>query len=330
LDLFTKGEALDGFNPFSTSKILCKRLPPRLKRDTVLKELYAALEETPPPSLWTVAEGLGYKQTVSLRNVNAQLCDQLVANFNQHTLGKEKAIFKAQIQDDEVIKSALESALKENSPPSLGQIARRLGYTASQALRRRFPILCKVLADKKRTLESHRREQAEVELEQALSSDPPISLDAIVKKLGYRTDAVLRTKYPELCRRIRECYAKYNQMQFMLRVKHELELALIESPPPTVKVVFVRIGVSDRFLYTHFPKEHKLISKRYLEHRKNQSELNKEKDKMKIRNIIQELIKQKKFPSMNAVMDIYTASYLKRPEVWSTILQARQEFGFPI
>ena len=50
--------------------------------------------------------------------------------------------------------------------------------------------------------------------------------------------------------------------------------------------------------------------------------------KREIRGIVQHLIKREKYPSMNAVMDVCTASYLKRPEVWSTVLQAREEFGF--
>jgi hypothetical protein len=48
LDLLTKGDSLNGFNPLSTSTILSKRLSPRLKRETVLKALFAAIEETPP------------------------------------------------------------------------------------------------------------------------------------------------------------------------------------------------------------------------------------------------------------------------------------------
>ena len=275
-----------------------------------------------------MAERLGYKSTRPLRNINAQLCEQIVANFNQHAREKIKRTFNARIQDDEVIKSALEFALKENSPPSLAEIARQLGYKSSQPIQKHFPLLYKALAKKRREPESHRREQIKVELEQALSSDPPISLDAIAKKLDYRTDAVLRTKYPKLCRKIRDRYAKYKRTQFMLRVKHEVESVLVESPPPPFKVAPGRVGVSDSFLRTHFPKEHRLISARYLEYRKDQSERNKENDRNKIRDIVQDLIKRGLFPSMNAVLDIYTASYLKRPEVWSTVLQAREEFGF--
>lgn len=331
LDLLTKEDSLDGFNPLSTSTLLSKRLSPRLKRENVQEALSAAVRETPPPSLNELAQRLGYSCAQTLRRINAQVCDQIVANFNQSARGKMKGKFStARLQEDAVIKLALESALKEDLPPTLSHIARQLGYASCEALRYRSPDLCKALADKRLTLESGRRNQIKPELEHALSVNPPISLDSIAKKLGYRTNAVLRTKYPELCRKIRDRYAKYNQTQFILRVKHEVELVLVESPPPPTKVALGRIGVSDGFLKTHFPKEHRLISARYLEYRKGQSERNKENDKRKIRDIIQDFIKREKFPSMNAVLDVYTASYLKRPEVWFTILQAREEFGFHV
>jgi AraC-like DNA-binding protein len=229
LDLLTKEDSLDDFNPLSASTLLSKRLSPRLKRENVLKALFAAVEETPPPSLNELAQRLGYSCAQILRRINAKVCDQILANFNQSGRGKMKGKFStARIQEDIVIKVALESALKEELPPALGHIARQLGYTSCQALRYHFPHLCKALADKRLSLESIRRDQIKPELEQAISTDPPVSLDAIAKKLGYRTNAVLRTKYPELCRKIRDRHAKYNRTQFMLRVKHEVESVLIE------------------------------------------------------------------------------------------------------
>jgi AraC-like DNA-binding protein len=329
LDLLTREDSLDSFNPIRLSTLLGKRLSPRLKKGNVLKVLLAALEETPPPSLNEMAERLGYKSSLPLRRYFPQVCDQIVANYQQSSRGKEKRKFStARIQGDEVIKSALESALKEIYPPSLTHIAKQLGYTSSQSLRSRFPDLCKALADKRLTFESDRRDRVKLELETALTMDPPVSLDSIVEKLGYRTNAVLRTSYPELCRKIRDRWTKYNQTQFMLRVRREVESILVELPPPSLKVVHGRIGVSDIFFVKHFPNEHRSISTRYLEYRRGQSERNKENDRNKIRGLIQDFIKRGIFPSMNAVLNVYPANYLKRPEVWVTIMQAREEFGF--
>jgi methylphosphotriester-DNA--protein-cysteine methyltransferase len=308
------------------------RLSPRLKKENVHKILLAALEETPPPSLKEMAERLGYNSSITLRCYFPEVCDRITANYRQSARGEEKKEASGKrLQEDEVIQAALESASKEDLPPSLTYISRQLGYTTSMAIRKRFPDLCKAVTGKRLNSGSVRRKQIEPELEQALSSDPPTSLGAIAKKLGYRTNAVLRTKYPELRRRINERYAKYNQAQFMGRVRREVELILVETPPPPLKVVLQRIGISDGFLKKHFPEEHRALSTRYLNYRKDQSERCKDNDRSKIRDsIVRDFIKRGIFPSTKAVLAVYTASYLKRPEVWATILQAREEFGFRI
>lgn len=330
MDLLTKEDSLDSFNPLSTLSNSSKRLSPRLKTKTVLKELFAALEESPSPSLKEVATRLGYKSTRSLRSINAQLCNQITANYNQRAEGRVKRTYKAKIKDPKVIKLTLENSLKESFPPSLGEIAKQFGYSDAQGVRNIFPLLCKALAKKRREFESHRREQIEGQLQQALSSDPPMPLDAVAKKLGYKTNSVLRTKYPKLCRKIRDRCEKYNKKQFVLRVKNAVESILVESPPPPVKVALKRVGVSDSFFKIHFPKEYRAITTRYLEHRKKQAEQNRENERSKIRSIIQDLIKHRAFPSLDAMKKVYITRYLDHSEVWSTILQVREELGFRV
>ena len=144
-DLLTREDSLDGFNPLPSSS-LGSRLSPRLKKENVLKILLAALEEIPPPSLKEIAERLGYSSSLTLSRYFPEVCDQIVANYRQSERGKEKGKFSTKrLQEDDVIQSALEAALKENLPPSLTHIGKRLGYTASQAIRVRCPDLCKAL-----------------------------------------------------------------------------------------------------------------------------------------------------------------------------------------
>src|SRR5207248_6165752 len=110
---------------------------------------------------------------------------------------------------DEVIKAALESALKEEQPPPLNQVAKPLGYATDQSIRVRFPDLCKALTEKRQNLLNSRRNRIEGELRQALDSDPPISLNTVSENLGYKTTATLRILYPEECREIRHRYKDY-------------------------------------------------------------------------------------------------------------------------
>lgn len=53
--------------------------------------------------------------------------------------------------------------------------------------------------------------------------------------------------------------------------------------------------------------------------------MKKTKDKERIRAIVRDLHHRGTFPSMNAVIDVFTASSLKRTELWATIKEAREE-----
>jgi hypothetical protein len=52
--------------------------------------------------------------------------------------------------------------------------------------------------------------------------------------------------------------------------------------------------------------------------------MNKASDRDRLKTIVRELYANGTFPSMNAVMDVFTASALKRTEVWATIKNARE------
>jgi hypothetical protein len=85
-----------------------------------------------------------------------------------------------------------------------------------------------------------------------------------------------------------------------------------------------KLSVSDRWLREYFPDERRVIAARYLTYRSEQSIANKTSDKERIRAIVQDFHKSGTFPSMNAVLDVFSASALKRTEVWATIKQSRE------
>jgi hypothetical protein len=109
------------------------------------------------------------------------------------------------------------------------------------------------------------------------------------------------------------------------QVQLKLASILSEMPPPTLKDTLHRLGRSDGWMRAHFPEEHRPIVTRYLAHRREQSMTNKGRDKERIKTIVREFHAKGTFPSMNAVLDVFSASALKRTEVWATIKQAREE-----
>ncbi|MDQ1591087.1 MAG: hypothetical protein QOG71_1714 [Pyrinomonadaceae bacterium] len=328
LNLLTNENALADFNPLTSSAISNKRLSPRLKKENVLKTLLEAVEEKPAPSLNELAERLGYSEPYILRRYFPQICSQITANYLTHSQGKRRGGWStARLQNNEAILAALESALEEESPPSLSQVGRSLGYASSEALRSRFPELCKALTEKRQKLISSRRAMIEGELRQALESDPPISLNTISEKLGYKTSSVLRTMFPNECREIRYRHEEHTKNQFLSRIEIALQAMFIETPPPTLNAVLRRIGVSDGFLRKYFTEEHRALSTRFLEFRRQQCLKNKEIERNKIRVVVSDLIARGILPSMNIVLELLPTTHLKFPEVWATILRVKEEFA---
>lgn len=328
LNLLTNENALAEFDPTTSTTTVSKRLSPRLKKENVLARLLEALEEKPPPSPNDIAKRLGYRHAYTLRRYFPQIYDQIRANYLKHSQGKRRGGWSTnRLQSDEAILAALEAALREELPSSVEQIARTLGYTASQALRQKFPELCKVLAEKRRIIMTDRRARIEGELKRAIEGIPPTSLNAVSDELGYKTTATLRTMFPKECREIHRRYEEHLKNQLLTKVANTLRTILIETPPPPLNAALRRIGISDGFLRKHFPKEHRAISARSLKYRHQQSSENKEDERKKIKAIVLDLINRKVIPSMNIVLELLSSSYLRRTEVWATIKQAREQLS---
>lgn len=116
------------------------------------KTMAEALEETPPPLLATVVERTGFCiQTV--RKYFPKECRQIIERVNQSR--------------DERIQTALITAATENPPPTLAEVARRLGYSGSSSyINRVAPDACKIIIERYNT---HRKHLANLRQEQHIS-----------------------------------------------------------------------------------------------------------------------------------------------------------------
>ena len=153
LNLLTNENALTDFNPLTSSTIPIKRLSPRLRQERIYKTLLEALGEKPPPSLNEIAERLGYSRAYIVRRYFPDLYDQVATNYLTYLQDKRREGWSVnRLQSKEEILKALEAALEKESPPSLVQVAKSLGYASPQSLRPQFPDLCKALADKRRRI----------------------------------------------------------------------------------------------------------------------------------------------------------------------------------
>jgi transcriptional regulator with XRE-family HTH domain len=177
---------------------------------------------------------------------------------------------------------------------NLCQICSRLNVTAldllaeqgnAEDLKRRHIVLEDVSA--LRVI----RPWSEVEghLKAALKEYPPPSMEATARKLAYYPPKIKRY-FPELCEQI---IFRYREYQRGIRPSPEMigkafQSALKESPPPSLQMVFRRMGCVNTgcYYYRHYKDLCLKVSKRFKEYRN--IPFNKNKDRRRLEAVLAE------------------------------------------
>ncbi len=245
----------------------------KMSSDELRQALEAVLvsDEEPSPSIQKVAQRLGYQNASALRSRFPELSRAIVSKYQKY-----KPRPRDPMSSDE-LQQALESVLESNEgfPPSLQEVAQRLGYQYAGSLCSRFPELSQAITAKyqkhnqRDAMSSDELRQA---LETALASDeePPPSLYEVTQYLGYQNTSPLRLRFPELSKAITAKYQKRNSKRKRgkssdeLRQALETALASNEEPPPSLKEVAQRLGYRSLGpLYGRFPELSQAITAKY-------------------------------------------------------------------
>jgi transcriptional regulator with XRE-family HTH domain len=164
--------------------------------------LQAALKETPPPSLEAVGRRIGYYPP-RLKNHFPKLCERIASRYWKYIESKHPSPGE--------VKKVLKSALKEQPPPSLQSILRRLGCRdTGYYYYSNYYDLCIAIARRyteRRNKPFDRMIDGKL-LQDALSEDPPPSLSELGRRL-YHGRKFLRLKFPELSKAVAARYMQY-------------------------------------------------------------------------------------------------------------------------
>jgi len=234
------------------------------------EELRQALEsillsdEEPPLSLKEVALRLGYRNASPLRSRFPELVHAIVTKRQEYNLNIKKRL------SSEELRQALETILAsdEEPPPSIQEVALRLGYRSVSALYSRFPELTHAIVAKYQSYNPDKRavmnsEELRQILESILESkeEPPPSIQEVARSLGYRSETSLYGRFPELTRKIvakyRAYHSNYKQRMSSGELQEALEavLASNEDPFPSIQEVAQRLGYHSKGpLYEQFPE----------------------------------------------------------------------------
>ncbi len=234
------------------------------------EELRQALEsillsdEEPPLFLKEVALRLGYRNASPLRSRFPELVHAIVTKRQEYNLNIKKRL------SADALRQALETILAsdEEPPPSILEVALRLGYRSVSALYSRFPELTHAIVAKYQSYNPDKRavmnsEELRQILESILDSkeEPPPSIQEVARSLGYRSETSLYGRFPELTRKIvakyRAYHSNYKQRMSSGELQEALEavLASNEDPFPSIQEVAQRLGYHSKGpLYEQFPE----------------------------------------------------------------------------
>jgi transcriptional regulator with XRE-family HTH domain len=242
----------------------------------VREEMEAALKETPPPSLEEVAQRLGYRHPTTLRVKFPELSKQISAGYRSSAEYKSRQQSRraaAQgIPNKAEQRKLLEQELEKSCPASLKEVARRLGYSGSYSLSRRFSDLCQALLEKRRrqlSLQATARlQQYRLVLNSALCEEPPPTLSAVARRFTEFSVGFLHQYFAPECQRLVERRAEYRKHSIQA-AGERLQQALRETPPRSLNRLAKEIGCHSSTLLRNHPDICRSISERYENHIRN-------------------------------------------------------------
>jgi hypothetical protein len=224
------------------------------------------------------------------------------------------------------VKEVLEEHLaSDKAVPALDRIATTLGYAIDQSLRKKFPDLCRALSA--RIAEQKRTRVAAIEsaLEHALRETPPPSLRQMAERLGFSAACVLKARAPDLYEKLKEQRLSYEEA-CRVELRDKLEAVLLEDPPPSLKSVYSRLGVTESILNTRFPALRRGIGLRHVQYQKRQAQARRDAVHAEVRGIVQMLHAQNICPSVPRVTSLLKSGSLRdRWVITKAVSDARSE-----
>ena len=250
-----------------------RRRRPLRTPDQIREVLRLATKEQPAPSIGEVAERLGYSAPTQLYQADGDMCKVIVRNFNKSGRNHWWRRRGAKSVDESAIQKALEESLSREIPVPVYRSAKACGFETVGPLTARFPDICRAIKAKRAAVKLARRSRVASTLRAALSEDPPPTVEEVASRLGYGTGNSLCAWEPRLCARLIERRRRFAE-QSKKALKNRLKVVLKENPPPSLREVHARLGVT-RAISRNFPEINRAISARHREFQRQAKSANR-------------------------------------------------------
>jgi transcriptional regulator with XRE-family HTH domain len=167
--------------------------------------LRAALQESIPPSMEAISRRMG-RHPPTVKGHFPELCEQIISRYREYINGRHPP--------PKEVKRALRAALKEDPPPSLQRVFRRLGCRdTGYYYYSNYSDLCFAVAQR---YLNHRNNPFDRDLDRerlldALAEEPPPSFSEVAKRFRHNREFV-RRKFPELSKAVTVRHLNYQSV----------------------------------------------------------------------------------------------------------------------
>jgi len=310
---------------------------PRIEPGELRRILTAVLTENPAPSVAEVSRRLKFRRTQTLYSREPELCRQIALRRRKSGLRPSVTTQLYPRSERLRVEAILRAYLAKERPPSINEIASKLGYKGSGGIRERFPELCRTIVAKRKEQGLQQREAIRRALEDARAETPPPSLKQIGRRLGYTAEGPVVRTFPDLC----DAYKAWRKSRSEDR-RNRLGLLirewLAEEAQPTVSSVCRTFGISSSYLHTYLPEENTEVVRRSAERDRKAKEASAAALREEVFNAVQELLQRNLYPSLLRVRaklspDIKSYWPLLRPAIdnalsrLGSVVRPRNELG---
>jgi hypothetical protein len=201
---------------------------------------------------------------------------------------------------DRETRSALRAALTENPPPSISEVARRVGRYAD-TLRRHFNKLYEALFQRYQDYVKEQRSKGVEEMRQtlcnALKEEPPPTIPELLARVPLMSLKRCKRNFPDLYKAVSARHATWLKDR-LEQIRKSLEGALNEDPPVSMESMARRLSWHKKSLYLHFPNLCYAISARFTAYRTSQSHKRQENFRAEVRRVALMLVSKDLYPSV--------------------------------
>jgi len=300
---------------------------PVIERSELRRILTDCLSEEPPPSVAEIARRLEFHSDDTLRFREPDLCRQIAARRRDSgtAVNSARPIFKN--SEAYRLEKILRDHLAQERPLSLTEIASKLGYKAAHAIRGRFPELCRAITAKRKLHPSRGKERVRLALEAARTESPPPSLMQIARRLGFSSEEVLLTAYPELCASHRQWRRTWFEEQ-RDQLRRSIREWVTAQPAPTVTSVCLHFDISACYFQSRFPQEKAEVVRRAAERARKDRERRSVLMRNEVFEVVRKLHEERIFPSLSRVRSALSQDLAGHtPQLRTIIDEAIAHFG---